>query len=221
MNFQYRKVSMGKKLGFCLLLAGMGLFTVCRLFQGAFEDFAFEQLEFPFQNPEHIERMAAFGIPGWSGSEPHNGIDLIIYDSLDRTRIISPHRGTVQSIEASENPFSHPAGQLLLKINIFINDTWTISLVIEPGTTRTDTKADQRDAVLVEEGEEVRRGQGIADLLTGEHGYAHLHYMVLMDDEPVCAYHWSTLSARREFETILRTRSGNYLPDGNICYGED
>ena len=122
-----------------LFLLGAGIFLMpgCFLFENGFADFEFENLGFPFQNPDHIERMSAFGIPGWSGAEPHNGIDLIIYESLSQSRILSPHRGTVQSIETSENPFSHPAGQLLLKINILINDTWTLSMVIEPGTTRT------------------------------------------------------------------------------------
>ena len=49
----------------------------------------FAPLDFPFAEPEDIRRMAAFGIPDWSGSEPHNGIDLVVDDALERTAILT------------------------------------------------------------------------------------------------------------------------------------
>jgi hypothetical protein len=163
--------------------------------------------------------MAAFGIPGWSGSEPHNGIDLIIDEALYNARIISPTVGTIDRIEMSENPFSHPVGQLLLHIDIYINSDWRVSLVIEPGTTDETTKNAQRAAVLVAEDQTIMVGTPIVDLLVGEHGYPHLHYGVYYNGQAVCAYAHSNTSARLIFENIAATRTGNNLPDGNICYG--
>lgn len=185
-----------------------------------FKEFEFEPLAFPFAEPGDIERLAAFGIPNWSGTEPHNGIDLIIYESLEKTRILTPTNGTVTGIEMSENPFSTPPNQLLLKITITVNSEWKICLVLEPGTVNAVTKSLQRNAVYVEEDQEVSVGQHVADLLVGEQGYPHLHYMVEKDDEAVCAYLHSSIPARQVFINIVLTRAGNNMPDGCICYGQ-
>jgi murein DD-endopeptidase MepM/ murein hydrolase activator NlpD len=191
----------------------------CKLFDSGYEEYEFQPLAFPFLNPNDIVRMAAFGIPNWSGTEPHGGIDLIISESLSSARIISPSNGTVSHIGMSENPYSHPVGQLLLHIDIYINSDWLVSLVIEPGTTNETIKSAQRAAVLVSEDQAVAVGTPIVDLLVGEHGYPHLHYSVYYNDEVVCAYTYSSTSARLMFENIAVTRTGNNLPDGNICYG--
>lgn len=203
-----------------LTLIGIIGFINCDLFGPGYEEFDFELLGFPFAAPSDIERMAAFGIPNWSGTQPHNGIDLIIYESLSSSRIISPTNGTIDSIEISENPFSSPANQLLLTIHIYINSEWTVALVIEPGTSDEALKTAQRNAVLVEEGDTVFRGQPITDLLVGEHGYPHLHYMILQNNTAVCGYKYSSVIAQQVFEDIALTRVNNNLPDGNICYGE-
>ena len=41
-------------------------------------EYEFTSLEFPFENPSDIKRLHSFGIPNWSGTQPHNGIDLIM-----------------------------------------------------------------------------------------------------------------------------------------------
>ena len=46
-------------------------------------EFEFTSLDFPFENPEDIQRLHSFGIPNWSGTEPHNGIDLILKTERD------------------------------------------------------------------------------------------------------------------------------------------
>lgn len=204
--------------GLFILVFSLILFS-CNLFGPHHEEFAFELLEFPISNPSDIQRMAAFNIPNWSGTEPHNGIDLIIYESLGSSRILSPSNGTVDSIDISENPYSHPANQLILTINVFVNSEWTVALVIEPGTSSDWLETAQRNAVMVQEGDTVYRGQPVADLLVGEHGYPHLHYMVLQNNQAVCAYPVSSVNARLIFDQIAQTRSGNNLPDGNICFG--
>lgn len=217
------KARMGTRrnlVGLIIIYIGITGLTQCDLLGPSYDEYPFELLDFPFANPANIERLAAFGIPNWSGSEPHNGIDLVIYESLYGTRIISPTNGTIESINVSENPYSHPANQLLVSIRIYINSEWTVNLVIEPGTTDEMIKTAQQNAILVEEGDAIVKGQSITDLLVGEHGYPHLHYMILHNDEPVCAYIFSSTGARTIFEEIALTRSDNNLPDGNICYGE-
>jgi len=180
----------------------------------------FELLEFPFKTPADINRMAAFGIPNWSGTEPHNGIDLIIDDNLSSSRIVSPTHGIIKSINISENPFSDPVNQLLLTIEIYINSIYSVSLVIEPGTNDEQIIDNQINAVHVTIDQEVKPGDDIADLLVGDLGYPHLHYMVIKNEEAICAYQYSSLTAKQIFEDIADTRINNNLPDGNICYGQ-
>lgn len=205
---------------FLMLAAVCGLavpFARCNT--ANFTNFVFEPLAFPVGNVADIVRIAAFGIPNWSGAEPHNGTDLIIDDSLASTRIISPTAGVVTSISTSENPFSDPPGQLLLTVSIRINGEWTVHLVLEPSTVDSALRTAQLAAILVSEGETVEIGTPVADLMVGTLGYPHLHYMVEHGGEAVCAYAHSSEDARAAFES-LAALPDSHLPDGNICYGQ-
>jgi len=186
----------------------------------AFLGTATATLEFPFSNPENVVRMAAWGVPNWSGTEPHNGIDLEVSESLPSAKIISPTAGEVTSVTTSENPFSNPVGQLILTIAIRVNDEWEVGLVLEPGTTDPAFKSAQLAAVRVSPGQNVSVGTHVADLLVGTLGYPHLHYMVSRGNQNVCAYKYSSGVAKSIFDEIAATRPNNYLPDGNICYGQ-
>lgn len=177
----------------------------------------FEPLGFPFSTPSHIVELAAFGIPNWSGAEPHNGIDLIVDENLTATKIISPTAGEITSIVASENPFSDPPNQLLLSISIHINSEWEVVLVLEPGTNDNAVISAQIEAVEVTTDQTVNLGDEIADLLIGDLGYPHLHYMLLRNGEDVCAYKYSLESAKQIFEDFPKTD----ISDGYICYGEE
>jgi murein DD-endopeptidase MepM/ murein hydrolase activator NlpD len=180
---------------------------------------AFQPLEFPFADPSSIVRMAAFGIPNWSGTEPHNGTDFQVREGLSSTRILSPTAGKVTAVRADENPFALPPGQLILGIEIRVNDEWTVSLALEPSTVDPALKSAQRAAVLVEVGQEVAAGTPVADLLVGSLGYPHLHYMVMRGSTRVCAYAHSSEAARRTMEAIAAL-PGSTVPGGQICVVE-
>lgn len=179
----------------------------------------FQPLEFPLDNAGDIARIAAFGIRNWSGTEPHNGIDLVIKESLASARIISPTAGRVTAISSSENPYSEPPGQLLITIAIRVNADWTVNLVLEPSTVDPVVKTSQLASILVSEGQDLSVGTPVADLLVGTLGYPHLHYMVQHDGGTVCAYAHSSDAARAVFVTQSALPNSS-LPDGNICYGE-
>lgn len=185
----------------------------------SFVDFGFRPLEFPIENSQDIVRIAAFGIPNWSGSEPHNGIDLVVHEGIERTRINSPTAGIITRISASENPFSNPTGQLLITIAMRVNNEWTVNLVLEPSTIDPAIRTAQLSAIMVSEGQEVAVGTPIADLLVGTLGYPHLHYMVLLNGEPVCAYDHSSDTATAVFDGLAQLPNSN-ITDGSICYGE-
>ncbi len=206
-----------------LLSVGLGcgaavMLACCNI--SLYSDFEYQPLEFPFEDAGDIVSIAAFGIPNWSDTEPHNGIDLIIDEHATSARLISPTAGVLTNIFTNENPFSDPPGQLLLTIAIRINSEWTVSFVLEPGTVDAATKAEQLEAILVSVGEEVEVGMPVANLLVGELGHPHLHYMVQHDGEPVCAYAHSSNAARAVFENLSELPDSS-LPDGNICYGQN
>lgn len=184
-----------------------------------YEQFTFTSLEFPFENPADIKRLAGFGIPNWSGTEPHNGIDLIIYEHLCSTSLVSPVKGTIRKIEIRENPFSHPEGQLILSVEIYINKSYQVHMVIEPGTADNEIKSNQINALQVKEGQVIEQGEIIGELLVGEMGYPHLHFMMQKDDECVCAYNYSSSIAKEIFNEIIETRENNSFYNGDICGG--
>ncbi len=172
-------------------------------------EYDFTPLAFPFQNPSDIERLAPFGVPDWSGTESHNGIDLILRDDVASSPILSPSEGTVSHIEASENPFSDPVGQVLVHVGLFVNNDWSIVLTFEPSAVGDPLRGRQLDAIAVRVGDPVGVGSYIGDLLAGDLGYPHVHYMLLHRDQPVCAYDHSSGEAKLVFDAIL-SRSADW-----------
>jgi hypothetical protein len=179
---------------------------------------SFQPLEFPVANPGAIVRMAAWGIPNWSGSEPHNGMDFQVAGQLASVTITSPTAGVVRAVTSSENPYSHPPGQLMVNVAIRVNDEWTVDLNLEPSTADPAMKAAQLAAVRVHEGETVAVGTPLAELLVGTLGYPHLHYMVERGRGNVCAYAHSSEAAKRTIEAIARLPNST-VPGGQICVG--
>ena len=177
----------------------------------------FVPLEFPFKTPANIQHMTAFGVPNWSGPEPHNGIDLVVYDSLTNVKIIAPCAGLIK-VDIKRNPYSTPPDLLLLTVNVQINSEWTVGLIFEPMTDSKLVENNQISAIKVKDGDFVKAGDEIGDLLVGNKGYVHLHYMVTRNQDAVCAYANSSAGAKQIFEQIAATRSNNNLPNGNICY---
>ncbi|HSQ35927.1 MAG TPA: M23 family metallopeptidase [Candidatus Binatia bacterium] len=206
-------------LGAGVVVAGGALFLLKDTLFAPGPNLDFLPLEFPFRNWNQVTRMAAFGVPNWSGSEPHNGIDLVVEAPAV---IVSPTAGTISAIDVKENPYSHPVGQLILGVDIYINSRHRVSLAFEPGTTSAGLKSQQIAAIRVKKGDRVQAGTEIGTLLVGEQGYCHIHY-ALQDGaghDPICAYAYSSAAARTIFETLKNTRTNNHLPDGRICYGQ-
>ncbi|MFC1511162.1 hypothetical protein ACFL5U_02090 [Candidatus Margulisiibacteriota bacterium] len=180
----------------------------------------FESLGYPFSTPADVIGLSSFGIPNWSGSDPHNGIDLVIdHTTLVNSEIISPTDGSIRSITVSENPFATPP-TWLITVAITVNSTWQIDLVLEPDTSIEATATAQQNAIVVSEGAEVSTGDKIADLLVGEDDYVHLHYIAYQDDTAVCAYKFSTDAAKALFLDVVANGTNNNIPDGNISYGD-
>ncbi len=178
----------------------------------------FQPFQFPFADPLVIKRLAAWGIPNWSGTEPHNGIDFQLKDTVGSALILSPTAGQVVEVTAKSNEFSDPAGQLMVSIKILVNAEWAVDLVLEPGTISDSVKAAQLAAVKVVKGQMLSVGTPLADLLRGDlpSPYVHLHYMVTRFGQNSCPYAYSSSAARLTIEQIA-AYPGSTLQDGQIC----
>ena len=191
-----------------ILGSGMVLLTGCNNCSLGTDPFTqAASLEFPLARQNDVERLSAYGTPNWSGNEPHNGVDLVLYQTLNQTRVIAPADGKVTAVTVNENPFSNPPNQLMVSVKICTTLGWVVDLVFEPGTVNSATKNAQQNAIRVSAGQQVRAGDDIGDLLVGDLGYAHLHYMVQHRNTSVCPYEYSSDAAKAEFQAIA-DRSG-------------
>ncbi len=142
---------------------------------GGFKEFTFMPLEFHYAHPDDIDYVAAFATPDWSGpGKPHNGIDLKIKTNLTKSAIISPTYGTIQYINYNTNSLSTPPYQIMVSVNIYINSSYTVSLVFEPSAA-IGFLTNQLNAIKVSAGQEVSPGTVIGDLLVGPYGCPYYH----------------------------------------------
>ena len=86
---------------------------------------AFQPLEFPFADPRVIVKMASWGIPNWSGSEPHNGIDLVVDSRLTSITICGLNSLSGKGLEVADAATRTPRtcsrvlGNILSHKNLF------------------------------------------------------------------------------------------------------
>ena len=159
-------------------------------------------LGFPVAAPAAVESLAAYGTPNWSGTEPHNGVDLVLNTAAASVMIKAPCKGTVTKIEVKSNSYSNPPGQMLLTVEITVNLNWVVSLNLEPGTVDDALKKMQEDAIKVSVGQKLYEGDDIGLLFRGEQGHTHLHYMIYHKGGTVCAYSVSSDEAKSIFDSI-------------------
>ena len=162
-------------------------------------------LEFPVQVPSNIKSLGAFGTPNWSGTQPHNGIDLVMKPGTGQEMIIAPAPGTVTNINSHSNSFSHPPGQLILTVDVMVDMDWTYSLNYEPGTNNDALKSSQASHILVKVGQKLRTGDHVGFLLEGELGYMHMHFGLRHRNVDMCAYLESSAASKAIFDAIGNT----------------
>ncbi len=162
----------------------------------------FEPLLFPVRTPGDIARVAAFGVPLGSGSESHDGTDLVVRGHLRSTMIVSPANGTVKAVRVREDAGAKGPDEFLVEVEIFINPDWSVVLKFDPSTADPQVRTAQVDAIRVREGQMLAAGDDIGNLLVGELGYSNLHYSVLRSGRPVCARTCSSETAKKAFDAI-------------------
>ena len=163
-------------------------------------------LDFPFENPNDIIRLAAYNTPDWGEvGLHHTGIDLVIEND---SKIISPCYGTVSRISSSINPYK---GHIMISIHIVINFGWSVMLVFEPYSNDTDFHEVQLSLINVEVGMKLEPSNEIGTLLNGGE-YPHIHFTLNKNTNDVCPYEYSSTTAQAIFDEVAeRTNS-------TICY---
>ncbi len=185
-----------------LVTSFLACLAVLALSLGFPRDKNFEPLHFPVRTPGDIARVAAFGVPLGSGSEPHDGTDLVVRGHLRSTMIVSPANGTVKAVRVREEAVANGPEEFLVEVEIFIDPDWSVVLKFDPSTADPRVRTSQVDAIRVRKGQRVASGDDIGDLLVGELGYSNLHYSVLRGGRPVCARTCSSETAKKAFDAI-------------------
>jgi hypothetical protein len=177
-------------------------------------------LEFPMEGGMlNITDFNGFNVSDWG--EPgvyHNGIDLAV-DPHNWTGILAAADGKIRKIEESENPYSHPPGIMMFSVYVTIARGWEIKYVIEPSAVTEQEKQLQRDHIYVVEGQKVTEGERIARLLCTDSDYVHLHFMLVFKNQAVCAYNYSSISARTIYENIASTYNKTICCSNTECPG--
>lgn len=194
-------------------------------------------LGFPFKNANPVVDIRSYGISPWGGEPVHNGIDLIVDNTGenlsvgDRVPVISPADGTVLDVLHFDNPHEPDPGlrrQTLVIIEI--NPSLLVTLTFEPKTADPALHREQANAISVDIGQTVRKGQEIGHLIVGEgsgtgSGNPHIDYRLLLKevsttigdiivsgashndvaDLPtfLCPYDYSSIRAKALFERIM------------------
>ena len=175
-------------------------------------------LEFPFKNSEDVAGIRAFGIPNWSGTEPHNGIDIVLKENIPQTTILAPVTGVVTSITAKPNPFSHPPGKIIVGVTILVQPMKQVEFAFEPDSADPGVIETQKQAIVVHKGQRVKVGDVIGELINGGTDAAHIHLSVKDTGKDLCAYNYSSPESMAIYDQIIKSGNYNNVPTGKACY---
>ncbi len=193
---------------------------------------------FPFKRTNVIREIRAYGIAPWGGEPVHNGIDIIVDNTGeylnvgDKVKVLSPVDGIVEAVLHLENPHNPATPQWILVV-IEVNASLWVTLSFEPQTAILDLQAEQAESIIVEAGQNVRRGQKIGYLIVGEgggeasgSGNPHIDLRLLLKDTALtiddlltadishndvsnlptflCPFDYSSVRSKKMFEKILK-----------------
>lgn len=147
------------------------------------------ELTFPFQDPDVVYEVHNFALHPWSASgETHTGIDivpeyldLVGTDGLRKITIVAPADGTIAMSAADTSGAGLDSFALIMQIDTF----WHLLMVFEPQSADDGTNETQAASFDVVEGQDVKRGDKIGDLVIAKvepERYPHLHFGVFYKD---------------------------------------
>ncbi len=164
-------------------------------------------LLFPVENTGVLITLDAFIWDNVSGFV-HNGIDFGINDTAT---IIASCNMTCND----KNLFYNDLGDhWQAGASFTINEDYELFIAFESFAENETFGNIQLEAILVEIGQEVTRGELVGYLLYHRAG-AHIHFMLQKNNEPVCPYQYFSAEAKTIFDGLW----GQIGTSGNPCNG--
>jgi len=143
-------------------------------------------LVLPYAPASVLTELHCYGLHPWSeAGERHAGIDLkppyldlAGTSDMRKVEVVAPAAGAIDWIVKGESGAGAETWVLIIEMNSF----WYAVLVIEPQSDDDAILAEQEASIDVQEGQRVRKGQRIGDLVVGkvlESRYPHVHFSLL------------------------------------------
>jgi len=149
-------------------------------------------IDFPVENSEIIHIIWGYGD---QGGDFHNGIDFGCNTSVN---IVAWCDMVVTRVETW---FNDKGGHWQTNVNLEYNKRFTFECAFEPWALNETYANLQRDAINVEVGQTVLRGEVLGMLLYQGSG-THIHFGMHDLGESVCAYHYYTNEAKAIFDPL-------------------
>jgi len=149
-------------------------------------------IEFPVENTDLIHIIWGYG--NQSG-DFHNGIDFGCNASVN---IIAWCDMTVVDIDTFYND---AGGHWQTNVFLEFNKRFEFCCAFEPWALNETFANIQRDAINVEEGEIIAKGEVLGELLYQGSG-THIHFGMYDMGESVCAYHYYSNTAKSIFDPL-------------------
>ncbi len=149
-------------------------------------------IDFPVENTDTIDIIWGYGD---QGGDFHNGIDFGCNSSVS---ILAWCDMTVVDVTTFLNDRNG-----LWQTNVFLefNKRFTFDCAFEPGSQNETYANLQRDAINVEVGQTIQRGEVLGELLI-HRGGTHIHFGMHDQGESVCAYHYFSETAKAIFNPL-------------------
>ncbi|NHJ47756.1 MAG: M23 family metallopeptidase [Asgard group archaeon] len=168
-------------------------------------------MEFPIENVDVLMKIDAFIWDNISGFI-HDGIDFGINDTAT---IIASCNMTVNDKGLFYNDIG---GHWQAGASFTINDDYELFVAFESFAQNETFGNIQLDAITVEIGQEITKGDILGQLFYHEPG-AHIHFMLHKKNVPVCPYQYFSPEAKAIFDTLwTQIGSSSYPCNGTICY---
>ncbi|MHA1555981.1 MAG: M23 family metallopeptidase [Candidatus Heimdallarchaeota archaeon] len=149
-------------------------------------------IDFPVENTDVIHIIWGYGD---QGGDFHNGID---YGCNTSVNIIAWCDMTVEDITTFYND---AGGHWQTNVQLEFNKRFSFVCAFEPWALNETFANYQRDAINVEIGQTIQRGEILGELLYQGSG-THIHFGMYDQNEDVCAYHYYTETAKSIFDPL-------------------
>lgn len=138
----------------------------------------------------------------------HRGIDFFSDKNLAPFQAVCP--GEIKTVHLWQNDGN---GNWQVNLELQYNATFSVTYAFEPMTSDPAHGQAQLDNILVNEQQEVARGEIIGNLFYGTSG-THVHFGVKHNNNDICPETYFTQAARDSIMLLIHQQ----WPGANMCY---